>query len=202
MSQTAVSLVDVGLVGNIASIRRALEAAGASVSLVQRPEQLQQASKLVLPGVGSFVEAMAEITNQGWLDPLRLAASSRPTLGICLGMQLLARIGFEYGESEGLGLLDGEVRRMACKAPVPHMGFKLVQPVRESLLFHGLPPEPEFYFMHSFEVVNYTDVVALSEHGNHRFVCALQRGHLFGVQFHPEKSREAGLALLRNFVEL
>lgn len=202
MSQKAVSLVDVGLVGNIASIRRALEAAGATVSLVLRPEQLQQASKLVLPGVGSFAEAMAEITSLGWLEPLRQAASNKPTLGICLGMQLLARIGFEFGESEGLGLVDGEVRRMTCKAPVPHIGFKPVQPVGEPRLFRGLPAEAEFYFMHSFEVVNYTDVAALSEHGNHRFVCALQREQLFGVQFHPEKSREAGLAVLRNFVEL
>ena len=202
MMANVVGLVDVGLVGNIASIRRALRAAGAHVEVIDRPEQLKQVGKLVLPGVGSFAEAMAEITARGWLTPLREAASSLPTLGICLGMQLLARVGYEFGESEGLALLDGEVRRMDCKAPVPHIGFKPVQPVADPCLFRGLPEQAEFYFMHSYEVVNYTDVAALSVHGQHRFVCALQRGQLFGVQFHPEKSRDAGIALLRNFVEL
>jgi len=145
---------------------------------------------------------MAEINTRGWLEPLRLAAVSRPTLGICLGMQLLSRIGFEFGESEGLAVLDGEVRRMECKAPIPHIGFKAVTTVGKPELFRGIAESEEFYFMHSYEVVNYTDVAALCEHGSHRFVCALQRDQVFGVQFHPEKSRDAGIALLRNFVEL
>lgn len=202
MSAASVALVDVGLVGNIASMRRALLAAGALVDVIDRPDQLQQAGKLVLPGVGSFAEAMDEISSHGWLEPLRQATVSRPTLGICLGMQLLARIGYEFGESEGLAVLDGEVRRMECKAPVPHIGFKAVTRVGQPELFRGISEDAEFYFMHSYEVVNYTDVAALCDYGSHRFVCALQRDQLFGVQFHPEKSRDAGLALLRNFVEL
>lgn len=197
----AVGVLRLGALGNIASICGALEAVGAQVSVVERPDQLDATPRLLLPGVGSFPEAMAEINSHGWLQPLRQAASSKPTLGICLGMQLLARVGFEFAETDGLALLAGEVRRMQCKAPVPHIGFAGVTPVGSPAMLAQLPADAEFYFMHSYQLINYTDVAALADYGSHQFVAAVERDQLFGVQFHPEKSRDVGLQLLRNFVE-
>lgn len=198
----AVGVLGLGALGNIASICGALEAVGALVTVIDRPEQLDAVPRLVLPGVGSFPEAMGEINSHGWLQPLRAAASSKPTLGICLGMQLLAQVGFEFVETEGLALLAGEVRRMPCKAPIPHIGFASVGTLGAPALFNQLPLAAEFYFMHSYQFINYTDVAALADYGSHQFVAAVERNQLFGVQFHPEKSRDVGLQLLRNFVEL
>lgn len=199
---TTIGLVDYGSMGNIESIRKALSAAGAQVQIVNDARDLSKMSKLVLPGVGGFGEAMCQIHERGMFSPLRDAAKDTPMLGICLGMQMLATVGFEFGETPGFDLITGEVRQMQCKAAVPHIGFKPVRVVGDRGLFSGLPEDAEFYFMHSYEFVNYTDVCGLTEHGRHQFVSAVARDHLFGVQFHPEKSREAGIQLLKNFVEL
>lgn len=195
-------LVDYGSMGNIESIRKALSAAGATVRIIDDARHLGSVDKLVLPGVGGFAEAMKQVHASGMYEPLRAAAASTPMLGICLGMQMLASVSYEFGETQGFGLIDGEVRLMQCKAAVPHIGFKPVRVVGDQPLFRGLPDHAEFYFMHSYEFVNYTDICGLTTHGQHQFVSAVARGHLHGVQFHPEKSREAGIQLLKNFVEL
>jgi len=197
-----VGLIDFGSMGNIESIRRALTMAGADVSIITKPNQFAGVDKYVLPGVGSFSEVMDAVRLRGLEESIREAAQSKPTLGICLGMQMLASIGFEYGENAGLGLIDGEVRLMQCKAAVPHIGFNRVEVIGESPLFAGIDKDADFYFMHSYEFVNYTDVAGLSVYGNHRFVSAVSRGNLYGVQFHPEKSRDHGIRLLKNFIEL
>ncbi len=197
-----IGLIDYGSMGNSESIRRALSAAGGEVVIIRDAGGFAGVDKYVLPGVGAFHEAMDEIRRKGLEAPIRDAARSKPTLGICLGMQMLASVGYEYGETPGFDLIDGEVRRMQCKAAVPHIGFNRVQVIGDSPLFRGLGEEAEFYFMHSYEFVNYTDVCGLSTYGQHRFVSAVARGNLFGVQFHPEKSREHGIRLLKNFIEL
>lgn len=197
-----VGLIDFGSMGNIESIRNALEAAGANVKIIQNAKDFKGVERYVLPGVGSFPEVMQRIHSSRLYGPIRDATRRYPTLGICLGMQILATVGYEFGETDGLGLIDGEVRLMQCKSSVPHIGFGRVQQVCESPLFSGISETEEFYFMHSYEFVNYTDVAALSSHGQHKFVAAVSRGKLHGVQFHPEKSRDTGIKLLRNFVEL
>lgn len=201
MSRT-IGVVDYGSTGNIESIRKALVAAGAQVRIIDDARNLSAADKLVLPGVGSFAEAMRQVRERGMFDPLISAAESTPILGICLGMQMLARVGYEFGETSGFGLIDGEVRPVVCKAAIPHIGFKQIRKIGDSPLFRGLASDAEFYFMHSYEFVNYTDVAGLTIHGEHQFVSAVAKNHLFGVQFHPEKSRDAGIRLLKNFVEL
>lgn len=197
-----IGLIDCGATGNIDSIRRALIAAGAEVSIVQDGNGFTGMDKYVLPGVGGFHEVMGAIRARGLYEPIRVALEDKPTLGICLGMQMLATVGYEYGEMSGFGLIDGEVRRMQCKGAIPHIGFNRIQVFGDSPLFSGLDGDAEFYFMHSYEFVNYTDVSCLSTYQGHQFVSAVGRGNLFGVQFHPEKSREHGIRLLRNFVEL
>lgn len=196
-----VGVVDYGVAGNIPSITKALEAAGADVTIVKNVAQLEQVDKIVLPGVGSFSDAMIELQKSGLMTALKEHVTIKPTLGICLGMQILAKVGFEYGESEGLGVFNGEVRPIICHGQVPHMGFNSINVLNGTPLLNGIENE-EFYFMHSFEVVNYTDVIALTDYSSHTFVSAINKGTAYGVQFHPEKSREAGIQLFRNFIAL
>lgn len=116
-------------------------------------------------------------------------------------MQILSKVGFEYGKTKGLNQIDAEVKEMVVDAKVPHMGFNKINLVRDCKLLAGVESE-EFYFMHSYEMVNYTNIVSLTNYADHEFVSAIQKDNLYGVQFHPEKSREAGIKLFKNFIEL
>lgn len=200
MSQI-IGLVNYGIAGNTHSIKKAIEKAGGNVQLINNANDLQKVDKLVIPGVGSFKDAMRELENDGLLEPLRQAIQSKPTLGICLGMQILSTLGFEYGKTQGLNAIQAEVKPMLVDAKVPHMGFNAIEVLRSNKLLAGLENE-EFYFMHSYEVVNYTDIVALTNYAGHKFVSTIQKNHLYGVQFHPEKSRDAGIQLFKNFIAL
>lgn len=197
-----IGLIDYGAAGNQESIRRALIEAGADVLIISDVAGFSRVSKLVLPGVGGFHDVMEIIKSSGLHEAILESAKVKPILGICLGMQMMATLGFEYGETEGLNLIDGEVRKITCKGPIPHIGFNRLEQVSDSPLFKGISAEDEFYFMHSYEFVNYTDILSLSSYYGHKFVSAVGQNHLFGVQFHPEKSREAGIKLLRNFINL
>jgi len=202
MSQQ-IGVVDYGAAGNVFSISRALEYAGAKVKVVKRPRDISGVDKLVMPGVGSFIDGMRELNASGMSDVIReYAGAGHPLLGICLGMQVLSNVGFEYGETEGLKLIRGEVRAMECKGVVPHMGFSPVSVVTDSPILKGVSPTDLFYFMHSFEVQNYTDIIALSDYAGHQFVSGVQRENIFGLQFHPEKSRQAGIRIFENFLAL
>jgi len=116
-------------------------------------------------------------------------------------MQILADLGFEFGKTKGLALIDAEVKQILCDGKIPHMGFNKISVKAPNILLEGLE-DKEFYFMHSYELVNYTDIIALTKYNDHSFVSAVHRGNLYGVQFHPEKSREAGIKLLSNFIKL
>lgn len=196
-----IGVVDYGAAGNVFSIVRALEHAGATAKVVKHPRDLVGIDKLVMPGVGSFVDGMRELDASGMSEAIiDFSKKERPLLGICLGMQLLSQIGFEYGETAGLGLMVGEVKKMQCKGVVPHMGFNTLSIINDSTLLKGITEKDSFYFMHSFEVQKYTDVIALTTYASHQFVSGVQRGNIFGLQFHPEKSRHAGIRIFENFL--
>lgn len=195
-SQTG--LVDYGNAGNTYNVQKALELAGATVMMVRTAGDLDRADRLVLPGVGCFKDTMENLA--GIKPDLIAHVSKKPTLGICLGMQILSKIGYEFGETSGLGFIDAEVKKIEVKCKVPHLGWGTLGIVRDSPILSGITEEDNFYFMHSYEVVNYTDVVALTDYCNHKFVSVVQKGEIFGVQFHPEKSRRAGIRILENFL--
>ena len=196
-----IGLINYGIAGNIHSIKKAIEKAGGTVNIVNNENELNNVDKIVIPGVGSFKDAMAELENDKLLEPLKKAIQTKPTLGICLGMQILSTLGFEYGKTQGLGVIQAEVKPMLVDAKVPHMGFSRIELIKPNKLFNGLENE-EFYFMHSYEMVNYTDIATLTSYAGHKFVSSVQKDNLYGVQFHPEKSREAGIKLFKNFIDL
>lgn len=196
-----IGLINYGIAGNIHSIKKAIEKAGGTVKIVNNEEELNIVDKIVIPGVGSFKDAMNELEKDKLLEPLKQAIKTKPSLGICLGMQILSTLGFEYGKTQGLDAIKAEVKPMIVDAKVPHMGFNTVDVVKSNLLLNGLENE-EFYFMHSYEVVNYTEIVSLTDYSGHKFVSSIQKDNIYGVQFHPEKSREAGIKLFKNFIEL
>lgn len=194
-----IGIIDYGVAGNTHSITKAIIKAGGKVLLLNGSDDFSKVDKIVLPGVGTFKDAMEKLDGSGASEKLRVF--DKPILGICLGMQVLANLGFEYGKTQGLSLINAEVKPILCNAKVPHMGYNTIEVIRDNPLLAGLADE-EFYFMHSFEVVNYTDVASLTDYSSHKIVSAVRRGNVYGVQFHPEKSRDAGIRLFKNFIEL
>ena len=194
-----IGIVNYGTAGNIHSIEKALNKASGKTLIINNVEQFNQVDKIVLPGVGSFKNAMQQLENIGFLEVL--SNNKKPILGICLGMQILSTLGFEYGKTKGLGIIKAEVRPMLIDAKVPHVGFNTIEVIKTCNILNDLEDE-EFYFMHSFEVVNYTDITSLTEYAGHKFVSSIQKDNIYGVQFHPEKSREAGIQLLKNFINV
>lgn len=194
-----VGLVNYGTAGNIHSVKKALEKAGAEVKLINTPADFQCVPRIVLPGVGSFKEAMEELANDGFIESIK--NFDGPILGICLGMQILSTLGYEYGQTQGLGFINAEVKPIDCHGELPHVGFNKVDVIKISKLFSGIEHE-SFYFMHSFELVGFQDVLSTTSYYEHMFVSSVSKGNIYGVQFHPEKSREAGIKLFANFLEI
>jgi imidazole glycerol-phosphate synthase subunit HisH len=194
-----IGVINYGIAGNIHSIKKAIEKAGGEVLVLESKADFSKVDKVVIPGVGSFKDAMQELEKSSLIESLK--DLDKPVLGICLGMQILAKLGFEYGKTAGLGLINAEVKPILCDAQVPHMGFNTLEVIKTNALLKGLE-DKEFYFMHSFELVNYTDIVTLTEYAGHKFVSAIHKDNIYGVQFHPEKSRDAGIQLFKNFIDL
>lgn len=194
-----IGIVNFGIAGNIHSVKKAIEKAGGKTIVIDKVSDFKAIDKLVIPGVGSFKESMKELKNDGLIESIK--EFKRPVLGICLGMQIFAKIGFEFGKTEGLGVIDAEVKPILCDEKIPHMGFQKIHVVNSNKLLEGIEND-EFYFMHSYELVNYTDIAALTTYGEHSFVSSINKDNIFGVQFHPEKSRQAGIKLLKNFITL
>jgi glutamine amidotransferase len=205
-SSPRVAIVDYGM-GNLHSVKRKLDRIGVAAQITSHPEDLLQADKLLLPGVGHFGKAMEHLATLGLLPALHEAVKVRrtPILGICLGMQLFARWS-EEGDAEGLGWIDAEVVRFAIddtRLKVPQMGWNTVRGSRGSPLLDGVTEQTEFYFVHAYHLVcrDRNDVLGETDYG-YPFASAVEHANLSGVQFHPEKSHEAGEALLRNFLYL
>lgn len=204
INKAKIVIVDYGM-GNIRSVRNALERMGASVSESHREEDLLTADGLILPGVGAFGEAMANLNARGLVQPLLRAVKSegKPLLGICLGMQLLADSSEERGQSKGLSLIPGEVRRIPVPPGLrlPHIGWNSLSIKKKEPLFNNASEGDAVYFVHSFHYVcDAADVSATTDYGG-ELVAAVQRGNVFGMQFHPERSQSKGLILLGNFVD-
>jgi glutamine amidotransferase len=196
-----IAVIDYGA-GNIRSIAKALEYVGAAVQVTDDPVTVAQAEAVVLPGVGSGGAAMTRMVQRGLDEAIREATQQgRPFLGICLGMQLLADHHTE-GEVDGLRLFHGEVRRIPNGPKIPHMGWNQVMPLHEGLpIFEGIEPNSFFYFAHSYyvEPEDQHGVAAITEYGS-PYCSVIATDQVWGTQFHPEKSRAAGLQLLKNFV--
>ena len=199
-----IAVVDYGA-GNLVSIEQALSRVGAVVTIAREGEALRAQDAVVVPGVGAAGPAMARLERHGLVEPIRAwIAAGRPFLGICLGLQLL----FDASDEDGaatLGVLPGRTARLEGAPTLPHIGWNQVQRRREHPIFDGIRDGADFYFVHSYAGLPMsTDedtVLAMTEHGR-RFVSAVARGALLGVQFHPERSGDDGLTLLANFVDL
>lgn len=202
-----IHLVDLGI-GNLGSVLNMLARAGAQVQRISDPAALVGASKVILPGVGSFDAMVQKLDAAGFRQPLiEHVQRGHHLLGICLGMQLFAQ-GSDEGELPGLGLVPGRVRRFRFEGDqahlkVPHMGWNRVKPGHEHPLGRGLEDAARFYFVHSyyFDCESQDDVLFKTHYG-HDFASGVHRGNVMGVQFHPEKSHRFGLQLIQNFVEL
>jgi glutamine amidotransferase len=197
----SVAILDYGM-GNLRSVEKALTRVGATPDVTSDHDRVRGADGVILPGVGAFPEAMAAVRERGLDDLMRERVSAGvPTLGICLGMQLLFESSSEHEGARGIGVLDGRVEALASNGlKLPQIGWNPVAWRRESRLLEGLPQPCPFYHVHSFAPVpeRAEDVLGTASYGAD-FVSAVERGRLWGVQFHPEKSGEHGLCLLAAF---
>ncbi|MBN1342806.1 MAG: imidazole glycerol phosphate synthase subunit HisH [Phycisphaerae bacterium] len=205
-----IAIIDYGM-GNLRSVQKGFERVGADARIVTSADEIERASKVVLPGVGAFADAIEHMRTQGLIEPVRRAIDSgRPFLGICLGLQLLFDVSYEDGEHTGLGSVPGKVVRFdfssipaAAGLKVPHMGWNQLRWDEPCPILAGLDPGTYFYFVHSYYVQPIeADVrTARCDYGI-EFVAMIWRDNLFATQFHPEKSQKHGLRVLENFSKL
>jgi len=208
---SSVAVVDYGM-GNLRSVAKAIEhvaPAGMSVQVTSDPRELAAAERIVFPGQGAARDCMLELDRRGLRPALLEAARAKPFLGICMGMQVLMDRSEENGGTDCLGMYPGEVRffghelkdASGAKLKIPHMGWNQVWQVRDHPIWEGIPDGERFYFVHSYHVAPQDPFLAIgaTDYGP-RFVSAIARDNVAAVQFHPEKSADAGLSLLRNFL--
>lgn len=203
---SGIVIIDYGM-GNLRSVQKKFDRLNAPVRLSADPAVIAQADKLVLPGVGHFASGMRRLKESGIEEVLsrKVLIERTPILGICLGMQLMARWS-EEGDTGGLGWFDADVVRFTVSNrltyKVPHMGWNTAEPARPSGLFGQVPPKALFYFVHSYHMVcrQPQDVLAMTTY-DYPFVSVIQKGHIYGTQFHPEKSHDWGEQLIANFIK-
>lgn len=199
-----VAIIDYGA-GNLSSVKKALDYLGAESKITQDKDEILSASHVILPGVGSFGDAMSSMRERGLVEVVKEAAGTKPFLGICLGLQLLFEGSEESPEVDGLGILKGRIvtipRDMGLK--VPHIGWNSAQLKQTDGIFKDIPQNSYFYFVHSFYLKDADeDAVAATTQYGVEIECAVQKGKLCATQFHPEKSSKIGLKLLQNFLDM
>ena len=208
-----VTIVDYG-VGNMFSVRGALEYCGAETIMTNKFEAIEKAERLLLPGVGAFSDAMSDMRSNDLVEPVqKFVDKGRPLLAICLGAQMLLSESEEFGQHEGLNLIPGSVRHVPPTSSdgqphcIPHVGWSELFPREgntwEGTVFEGIPEGSEFYFVHSLHAIPEDDehLVGISDYNGLKITGAVERGNVIGCQFHPEKSAEAGLTVLRNYLK-
>jgi glutamine amidotransferase len=196
--------LDFGM-GNIRSLQKAFESFGQNVEVIKTPEKISTADAVVIPGDGAFGKAMDNIKSSGFYDSiLEFIKSGKPVLGICIGFQILFQNSEEFGyKGNGFSIMEGNVQKFTSKTlNIPHMGWNIVEWTKKSPLTHDIPDRSYFYFVHSYRISgNHPNAIGLSEYDG-KFTAAVQKENIYGVQFHPEKSHNRGLQLLKNFVDL
>lgn len=201
-----IAIVNYGM-GNLGSVRRAFEDIGAEVLIANKPAEIYDVNRIVLPGVGAFTEGMKCLTSAGWTDALHevVLQQGKPLLGICLGMQMLASIGYEGEETKGLGFIPGTIQRLdtiGSKLRIPHMGWNAVKYQKNDFLFDGIPDSLDFYFVHSYVFIpENKDCILATTNYDVELVASIRHDNIFGCQFHPEKSSKAGKQVLKNFMD-
>jgi len=194
--------------GNLASVINAFAKVGADATLESDPSKLDKYDKLILPGVGAYGDAMEHLKANGMDEAVKaFAATGKPLLGICLGMQLLFESSEEFGQTEGLGLIPGKVvafdeSKFDHHLKVPHMGWNELFQQKETALFKGMDRDFYLYFVHSFHAVCDDQYAIGKTHYGYEFVSAVQNKNIYGIQPHPEKSHENGLKIIENFAKL
>ncbi|MBZ7944369.1 MULTISPECIES: imidazole glycerol phosphate synthase subunit HisH [Campylobacter] len=199
-----IGVIDYGA-GNLNSVLKALEKIGIENFLIRKKEDFSKAKKLILPGVGSFKDAMTYLKKIDFIEPLKeeVLQIKKPILGICLGMQLFLEKGYEGGICNGLGFLEGEVVEFErTNLKIPHMGWNDLEILKQEPLYKDISLLNDFYFVHSFYVKCDEKFISAKAHYGHKFTASIQKDNIFGVQFHPEKSQILGLKLLENFSRL
>lgn len=200
-----ITIIDYGM-GNLRSVSKALEHLGKTVEVTDDPRKVEQAERLILPGVGAFGDAMAELQRRNLLPAIEaFIATERPMLGICLGMQLLMDSSEEAPGVRGLGVVPGEVKRFQVDLKVPSMGWNTVRQITEAPLFRGIADEEYFYFVHSYYVSPAPEgqaaVAGVTSYGID-YASVLWKDNVMATQFHPEKSQQRGLQMLTNFATM
>ncbi|MDR2342716.1 MAG: imidazole glycerol phosphate synthase subunit HisH [Campylobacteraceae bacterium] len=194
--------------GNLQSIINAIEKVGHKAALVKEPKELEKYQKVILPGVGAYGDAMKFLNQSGMDEAVKeFANSGKPLLGICLGMQLLFEKSLEFGEHNGLGLIEGEVvmfdkSRFDGLLKVPHVGWNSLKTVQKNPLLKNINNGTYLYFVHSFHVQTDEKYVSAWTHYGYDFASVVQKNNIFGFQPHPEKSHENGLKIYKNFMEI
>jgi len=204
---SGISIIDYGM-ANLRSVQKAFEQVGCAAAVISRPEEIDSAQKIVLPGVGAFADAVVTLREKELAGPiLRHIERGKPFLGICLGLQMLFDVGYEDGVHQGLGLLRGSCvrfdvdQKMGLK--VPHMGWNQLDVKRRAPIFRDLPAGGSVYFVHSYHVVPADEsIVATTTDYGRPFVSSIWRDNVMATQFHPEKSQKVGLGILSNFASM